>query len=231
MMKIDDILTQLQGQQPVIDNPEELTDSIMNSLPEQDDIVTKEHKSRLVPITWRWVAAAACLLIIIGIGVGYQFSDSPRPISQSTTVSHPIDHGQSSNRPRSVIQSTTVSHPIDHAQSINRPRSVKQSSTVSQTIEHAQSVNRTCSIEETTTLNEQVEYAQQTNRVQQAEALPQMLTERDIPITRPENYEYTPEEIALMKKQAREAYLKWVELELRIAKYNQEQTANNNIDL
>ena len=65
----------------------------------------------------------------------------------------------------------------------------------------------------------------------QAQPLPQMLTERDIPITRPENYEYTPEEIALMKKQAREAYLKWVELELRIAKYNQEQTANNNIDL
>ena len=205
MMKIDDILTQLQGQQPVIDNPEELTDSIMNSLPEQDEIVTKEHKSRLVPITWRWVAAAACLLIIIGIGVGYQFSDSPQPISQSTTASHPIDHGQSVNQPRSVSQSNTVSHPIDHGQS----------------------VNRTCSIEKTTTLNEQIEYAQQTNRVQQAQPLPQMLTERDIPITRPENYEYTPEEIALMKKQDREAYLKWVELELEIAKYNQEQTANN----
>ena len=57
------------------------------------------------------------------------------------------------------------------------------------------------------------------------------LTERDIPITRPENYKYTPEEIALMKKQAREAYLKWVELELEIAKYNQEQTANNYRDL
>ena len=51
------------------------------------------------------------------------------------------------------------------------------------------------------------------------------LTERDIPITRPENYKYTPEEIALLKKQANEAYLKWVELELEIAKYNQEQTA------
>ena len=76
---IDDILTRLQGQQPVIDNPEELTDSIMNSLPEQDEIVTKEHKSRLVPITWRWVAAAACLLIIIGVGVSYQFSDSTQP--------------------------------------------------------------------------------------------------------------------------------------------------------
>ena len=49
--------------------------------------------------------------------------------------------------------------------------------------------------------------------------------ERDIPITRPENYKYTPEELALMKKQANEAYLKWAQLELEIAKYNLEQTA------
>ena len=53
------------------------------------------------------------------------------------------------------------------------------------------------------------------------------LTEHDIPITRPENYKYTPEEIALMKKQANEAYMKWVELELEIAKNNLEQTAQN----
>ena len=52
-----------------------------------------------------------------------------------------------------------------------------------------------------------------------------ILTERDIPITRPENYKYTPEEIALMKKQANEAYLKWAQLELEIAKHNLEQTA------
>ena len=51
------------------------------------------------------------------------------------------------------------------------------------------------------------------------------LSERDIPITRPENYKYTPEELALMKKQANEAYLKWAQLELEIAKYNLEQTA------
>ena len=54
---------------------------------------------------------------------------------------------------------------------------------------------------------------------------PVTLTERDLPITRPENYHYTPEEIALMKKQAAKAYLKWVELELEIAKHSQEQTA------
>ena len=56
---------------------------------------------------------------------------------------------------------------------------------------------------------------------------PAVLTERDIPITRPENYRYTPEEIALLKKQADEAYVKWVQLELEIAKHNLEQTANN----
>ena len=52
-----------------------------------------------------------------------------------------------------------------------------------------------------------------------------IISERDIPITRSENYIYTPEEIELMKKQANEAYLKWVELEIEIAKYNLEQTA------
>ena len=61
----------------------------------------------------------------------------------------------------------------------------------------------------------------------QAQAKPVTLTERDIPITRPENYRYTPEEIELLKKQANEAYVKWVQLELEIAKYNLEQMANN----
>ena len=51
------------------------------------------------------------------------------------------------------------------------------------------------------------------------------LTESDIPITRPENYKYTPEELALMKKQANEAYLRWAQLELEIAKHQLEQTA------
>ena len=53
------------------------------------------------------------------------------------------------------------------------------------------------------------------------------MSERDIPITRPENYKYTPEELAQLKKQAAEAYLKWVELELEIKKNNLQQTAQN----
>ncbi len=52
-----------------------------------------------------------------------------------------------------------------------------------------------------------------------------VLTERDIPISRPENYRYTPEEIALMRRQANEAYVKWMELELEIMNYQYEQVA------
>ena len=56
---------------------------------------------------------------------------------------------------------------------------------------------------------------------------PRTISESDLPITRPENLRYTPEEIALMKSLANEAYIKWVKLELEIAKYNIEQTAYN----
>ena len=52
-----------------------------------------------------------------------------------------------------------------------------------------------------------------------------VLTERDIPISRPENYRYTPEELALMRRQANEAYVKWMELEMEIAKHQLEQIA------
>ena len=58
-----------------------------------------------------------------------------------------------------------------------------------------------------------------------AEAEMTVLSERDIPITRPENYQYTREELAQLKKQAAEAYLKWVELEMEISRNNLEQTA------
>lgn len=54
-----------------------------------------------------------------------------------------------------------------------------------------------------------------------------VMSERDIPITRPENYKYTPEELAQLKKQAAEAYLKWVELEMEISRNNLQQTAQN----
>lgn len=54
---------------------------------------------------------------------------------------------------------------------------------------------------------------------------PQTISEIDMPITRPENLRYTPEEIALMRKQANEAYINWMKLELEIMNIEMESTA------
>ena len=64
MTKIDNILDRLQQEQPVIDAPEELTERIMNSLPERG---AKADKARTVRLWWRWTAAA-CLLALVGVG-------------------------------------------------------------------------------------------------------------------------------------------------------------------
>lgn len=55
-----------------------------------------------------------------------------------------------------------------------------------------------------------------------------LISETDLPITCPENAKYTPEEIEQLKRQARQAYLNWIRLEIEIASYNLQQTANVN---
>ena len=134
MNKIDDILEQLKGQQPMIDDPEALTDRIMDSLPDQDEDAM-QPKARTVHM-WRWVAAAACILLIIGIGLHLQFEGDSNPIAQSGTPNQSIEHVQSVNRARPVTQSGTPNQSIGHAQLINRPRSVTQSTTVNHPIDH-----------------------------------------------------------------------------------------------
>ena len=41
MNKTEDILNRLQGQQPIIDNPDELTERTMESLPDTDEVPRK----------------------------------------------------------------------------------------------------------------------------------------------------------------------------------------------
>ena len=66
MNKIDDILEQLKGQQPMIDDPKALTDRIMDSLPDQDE-GAMQPKARIVKMHWLWTAisAAACVAIAL----------------------------------------------------------------------------------------------------------------------------------------------------------------------
>ena len=68
MMKIDEILSRLQEQQPDVCNPDELTDRIMDSLP---DLPTERPKParRIRLYIASAIAAAASVMLLISLGI------------------------------------------------------------------------------------------------------------------------------------------------------------------
>ena len=71
MMKIDEILSRLQEQQPAISNPDELTDRIMDSLPDLDaEQPTPARRIRLY--TALALAAAASILLLLTLQLNNQ---------------------------------------------------------------------------------------------------------------------------------------------------------------
>lgn len=88
MNKIDDILESLKGQRPVISDPDELTDRIMDSLPDIGE-ATGRDKAPVVRLRW-WMAIAASLIIIIVIGAIWMFDDK-QPETQLIAVTDTVD--------------------------------------------------------------------------------------------------------------------------------------------
>ena len=148
-------------------------------------------------IIWPWVAAA-CVAGMLLIW--------PAPlIAQQTPKEAP-----------EVAQTPTPATEVQQPAPVAKKTPAK---TKAQTVEPI-------ATESTLTTQDQLALVQEAEK-HASEAPAKTLTERDLPITRPENLKYTPEELALMKQQAHEAYLKWVELELEISKHYIEQTAQN----
>ena len=247
MMKIDEILSRLQEQQPDVSNPDELTDRIMDSLP---DLPTEQPKParRIRLYAASAIAAAASVLLLLTLHYSeeptseYVAADSregvlaPEKALADSREGVPApgkalaDSREGIPTPGKALADsregipTPGKAPADLRERVPAPRKAPADSREGvpppgkALADSREGVP--ASVEAV-----QTEHAQQTNRAQPAEPATEVLTERDIPITRPENYKYTPEEIALLKRQAAEAYLKWVELELEIAKHSQEQTA------
>jgi len=233
MMKIDEILSRLQEQQPDVSNPDELTDRIMDSLP---DLPTEQPKParRIRLYIASAIAAAASVLLLLTL----HYSEEP------TSEYVAADSREGVPAPEKALADsregipTPGKAPADLRERVPAPRKAPADSreevpapgkALADSREGVPTPGKALAdLREgvpTSVEAVQTEHAQQTNRAQPAEPATEVLTERDIPITRPENYKYTPEEIALLKRQAAEAYLKWVELELEIAKHSQEQTA------
>ena len=172
-------------------------------------------------ILWRWMAAAACLLFIISIGFTLW------PMHEAQTVQPQVaqkkDQPQT-EQPKAIeisnVDQVAVQEPQTESQAEPKaePAKVRVQQMVAQPEPKTELAKAETATEPTEEIIVDTPPAPETD-------MAKTLTERDIPITRPENYKYTPEELALLKKQASEAYLKWVELELEISRYTLEQTA------
>ena len=192
--------------------PEGLNDRLMQRI--EKEVPARPAKTRR--LIWPWIAAACVAAIMVVLLM------PPRMSREETLDERRI----TKNERRITKDERRITK--DERRSTKNERRITKDERRSTKNEKLSTVN--CQL---STVNSElitpsdVEDTEEVTPLPQAQPKPEprMLTERDIPITRPENYHYTPEEIALMKKQAREAYLKWVELELEIAKHNLEQMA------
>ena len=186
--------------------PADLNARLMKRVGEES---AKPQRRRML---WPWIAAA-CVAAVIAVYLTPP-KDEVGEVNEAPVVAAKVEQPVEETAQSVVEQPAAqpVQVPVKRIVAKVEPKKVETPSVVPQ---------------EQPATTEQL-LAQETKPVEQkVEQKSVTLTERDIPITRPENYKYTPEEIALMKKQANEAYMKWVELELEIAKNNLEQTAQN----
>ena len=211
--------------------PADLNDRLMNRLEEPTPSLPTqgEKNAKASPRGGWWGLAAACLLIIIGIGVALMPSKES-PSSGEFTIRQ---DGVGDLKSPEAIKNHRIANPNTQDSRITnstepKAMAVAESKTVRKSKKKAAPI-QTASIEQKDsslfTLHSSLQKNDSSLFTHNSSLKPAVLTERDIPITRPENYRYTPEEIALLKKQADDAYVKWVQLELEIAKYNLEQMA------
>ena len=213
-------------EQKLPQRPDGLNDRLMKRLEATPSLPPRgEERTKNL----RWMAAAACLLIIIGIGVSLM----PSKESPSSGEFAIRQDGVGDLKSPEAIKNHRIANPNTQDSRITnstepKAMAVAESKTIRKPKKKAAPI-QTASIEQKDsslfTLHSSLQKNDSSLITHNSSLKPAVLTERDIPITRPENYRYTPEEIALLKKQADEAYVKWVQLELEIAKYNLEQMA------
>ena len=185
----------------------------------------KSHATRTRKL-WPWIAAA-CAAGVIAI-----FLTPPKDtteVNKGTTVAVNVEQSKESLDSEAQMSETQMSETqkseiqLSESQTASPQRVIKQKGNLVP-VKSAKQQYKPVTTDNL--LAQEIAPAEQPITEKTSTEEPTVtLTESDIPITRPENYKHTPEELALLRKQADEAYLKWVELELEISKNNLQQTA------
>ena len=65
MTQVDEIFNRLQGQMPMLENPDEMVENIMTNLPDrEDDLPKKDAKQHTILVVLRTITSAAAILLI-----------------------------------------------------------------------------------------------------------------------------------------------------------------------
>ena len=185
----------------------------------------KSHATRTRKL-WPWIAAA-CAAGVIAI-----FLTPPKDtteVNKGTTVAVNVEQPKESMDSESQMSETQMSENQKSEIQLSEPQTASPQRVIKQkgNLDPGKSAKQQYKpVTTDNLLAQEITPAEQPTTEKVSTEEPTVtLTESDIPITRPENYKHTPEELALLRKQADEAYLKWVELELEISKNNLQQTA------
>ena len=213
-MNLRDAIRQEEAERPQM--PADLNARLMQR-------VAQEKKQKRTRMVWPWIAAACVAgIMVVFLTPPKQTIEEKEIVAKVEKKQEKKVEKQQESKPEAPVKAEPKATPATPAKRQQQPRKpVAPTTAPKQLIAQEAAPVEPVDNKQVAVINEPTAKSQELT----ASTKMQTLTERDIPITRPENYKYTPEEIALMKRQANEAYLKWVELELEIAKHSQEQTA------
>ena len=196
----------------------------------------RKQKPRIIRL-WPWVAAACVVaLLVIFLGPPREETVSMPQIAK-VEPKKDVATEPKAVKPKEIANSEASAQPlpthkIKHKSRVSKKAEEKQlESITSQEIqliakaENPEEVKpQEYVVDETPAITErEVAVVEKTT----IESDPEILSDRDLPITSPENFRLTREEQALMVRLENEAFLKQVKQELEIAKYNQRQMALN----
>ena len=195
-----DALSMDEAERPRI--PADLNERLMQR------VVNEQKKPRR--IIWPWIAAA-CVAGVMMVLLMPPKEQTPTVAQQTPSTALPMKE----------VVSPEVSK-------VEEPVVAKvETKKVSQRTPTIQAAKHTPQVAEPTTDLAAVQDIPLPSGEGQEEGPVVTLTERDIPITRPENLIDTPEDLALLERQTNEAFLERMKLELEISKYNLEQASLN----
>ena len=182
----------------------------------------RKQKSRIIRL-WPWVAAACVVaLLVVFLGPPREETVSMpqiakvEPKKDVATEPKAVEPKEIANSEASAQPLPT--HKIKHKSRVSQKAEEKQQESIT-----SQEIQLIAKAETPAITEREVAVVEKTT----IESEPEILSDRDLPITSPENFRLTREEQALMVRLENEAFLKQVKQELEIAKYNQRQMALN----